>query len=587
MFFGEEKSIVLFGVYIWITIGYGFRYGVGYLYLSLVLSVTFFSIVILASDYWQGEALLFSLGILFALVFISIYATKLINHLRAAIERADKANAAKSQFLASMSHEMRTPLNGILGYIDLMHKEVLSPRVQGYLVPVEHSANHLLNIINNVLDISKVEAGELKLVNKPVELKRSINAEVATQRPMAERKGLKLEIDLKPGLPDYVECDPTRLNEIVSNLVSNSIKYTLSGTIQLTVLPLESNDNECVIRIIVTDTGIGIPQEQIDYIFEPFRQLESGTDRRFGGTGLGLSITKSIVDKMNGVISVESKPDEFTRVIVDLPLKIIQALPEDRHQGALDTKPLLKVAGLRALVVDDNEINREFLKATLDSYGFETDTVDSGESALMSCRRKIYNVIFMDIHMAGMDGLETARRLATIELEPRPAVIAVTADVIGQQEGSFANVDFTGILTKPINQNSLLQALQSLFAVEGKEAEALDEVHESEVLSSERGIQLASGNEELWRSGVMKLLDLLPEQIKVLKNAAKNKQNQITQDVAHRIYGSTSYVGAIALANCAHNLEVFVREHPGTDCLDKIDLLEREFFRLRSLFFSK
>ena len=592
LYAGEERSIVWFAVYIWVTIGYGFRYGVGYLYLSLVLSVTFFSIVILISDYWRGEALYFSLGILLALIVIPLYATKLISHLRAAIERADTANAAKSQFLANMSHEMRTPLNGILGYVDLIRKEVLSQQVQKYLTPVEHSANHLLGLINNVLDISKVEAGELKLVRKPVELKASIEAEVAAQLPMAKKKGLRLETDLKPGLPDFVECDPIRLNEIISNLVGNSIKYTVSGVIRLTALPCETNDDECVVRIIVDDTGIGIPQEQVDCIFEPFRQLDSGTDRRFGGTGLGLSITKSIVEQMNGAISVESKPDEFTRVVVDLPLTTIDAIPEDSHQGALEATPMYKVAGLKALIVDDNEINREFLKATLDSYGFETDTVDSGEGALTSCRNKAYDVIFMDIHMAGMDGLETARCLGTIKLKQRPAIVAVTADVIGQQEGSFDNVDFDGILTKPVGQNSLLKVLRSLFPSIGKTTDVLHEgstheVRDSEVLSSERGVQLASGNEELWRSGVMKLLESLPDQLKVLKNAAKNKQTQIAQDIAHRIYGSTSYVGAIALANCAHNLEIFVRDHPGKDCLDKIDLLEREFLRLRSFFFSE
>ena len=590
MFLGEERSIILFAVYIWVTIGYGFRYGVGYLYLSLVLSVTFFSIVILSSDYWQGEALSFSLGILFALVVIPIYATQLISHLRNAIERADAANAAKSQFLATMSHEMRTPLNGILGYIDLIRKEVLSQQVRKYLVHVVHSANHLLGIINNVLDISKVEAGEFKLVRRPVELRAAIEAEVATHRPMAESKGLRLETDLRSNLPDIVECDATRLNEIVSNLVGNSIKYTLSGEIRVTAFALKSNGKECVVRIIVDDTGIGIPQEQKDCIFEPFRQLDSGTNRRFGGTGLGLSITKTIVDKMNGEIFIDSKPGEFTKAIVDLPLSVIDPILEDNHQDECKTKPLFQASGLTALIVDDNEINREFLKATLDSYGFNTKTVDSGESALQSCRKRTYDVIFMDVHMSGMDGLEATKRLGTMDLRKRPAIIAVTADVIGQQEGSFDSVDFDGIVTKPIDESSLVKVLEGIFSSE-KDTEvvtggSMSRRGDFQVLSSERGIQLASGNKELWQSGVLKLLDSLPDQIEVLKEAVKNKQIQIVQDIAHRIYGSTSYVGAIALANSAHNLETFVREHPDTDCLEKIDLLEREFFRLRSLFFS-
>ena len=382
-------------------------------------------------------------------------------------------------------------------------------------------------------------------------------------------------------------CDRTRLNQIISNLVGNAIKFTSSGEVRFTAEKTGYENNINHVRFTIEDTGVGISQNEISFVFEPFRQVETGFNRRYEGTGLGLSITKGIVDKMNGKISISSEPGEYTRITVDLPLVTTNKLPEDSRKLS-ENRLVFKVENLKALVVDDNEVNQEFIRELLDSHGFCTDVAVSGKDALRLCRDNAYQVVFMDIHMAEMDGIETTKRLIDMDLNQRPAVIAVTADVFGQKHGKFPLSYFDAILTKPVEEHSLLGAVKTIFPdnlKSGPDQEQLaDTFHDPGILSSERGVMLASGNEELWRYSVMKVLDLRAEQMQSIRDAAGRGHYKKVRETAHRISGSASYVGADALAHCARELELFMIDNSGIDCQEKIDRLDREFDRLSSIF---
>lgn len=590
LYIGEQSAMFLFAIYIWIIIGYGFRYGIAYLYMSLSFSIFLFSLVIINSEYWGGIALPFSLGIIFSLMIIPIYTTKLIGNLRSAIQHADTANKAKSQFLATMSHEMRTPLTGIVGFIDLMRKETLSQKLEGYLDYIEHSAVNLRNIVNNVLDMSKIEAGELTLQERSVAFKQELQDAIASLRPLAHKNNLDLIIDIKQELPDFVMTDPTRLNEIVFNLVGNAIKFTSSGKVNFTAEKTGSEGSVDNVRLIIEDTGVGISQKKLNLVFEPFTQIEIGFNRRFEGTGLGLSIAKSIIDKMNGKISIDSELGKYTRVTVDLPFTTIKAGAEI---GRTTSEKILdfKVNKLNALVVDDNGVNRSFMRELLTSHGFCTDVAVSGEDALLLCQRNVYDVIFMDIHMADMDGIETTRRLLNMNLKQKPVVIAVTADVFGQQDGNFPLNCFHAVLAKPVEGEALFDAVQKMFParveVNSARGQASPTSLNAPVLNSERGITLASGNKELWLKSVVKVLDVYMDEITKLRDANASGEYETIQKTAHKIKGSAAYVGAEALANCAQDLELFMLKDMRADCGVLIDGLEQEYIRLKSLFFSR
>ena len=591
LFFGEEQAIILFTVYIWITIGYGFRFGIYYLHLSQFVSVLFFSIVVLTSDYWRLEALPFSMGVLLSMIVVPMYTTKLISNLRSALDHADKANRSKDLFLANMSHEIRTPLNGILGYIGLMHKEELSDKLQNFMVPMEHSARNLARVINDILDFSKIEAGELTIKHEPLNLKETIEATIAVLELQASRKGLKLTVEMKPEVPRIVCGDETRLAEIITNLVNNAIKFTNSGVVSLAVEVIRKEGKRHTVRFIVTDTGVGIPEEKIKQIFRPFKQLDSGMNRKFEGTGLGLSITRGLVDKMEGHISVESKLEKFTRIMVDLPLSALDIDDEVSIKRDQTQERVFDAKGLKVLVIDDNEINRDFLKTLLVSFGFSADTAESGKVALTLCRKNRYVIVFIDIHMPDMDGIEIARRLRDIPTSGPPKLIAVTADIIGHRQGELSSGGFDGVLIKPVEESSLLDLIDveiSMADVSIIECEPIPEGQPDlpKILDSKKGIRLASGNEELWQSSVSRLLGSLPDQIKSIKESGIRVEGSCMCDIAHRIIGTAQYVGADSLALVAKRLEECAQSGTKSGCVAEISSMEQAYIELRDAFES-
>ncbi|MBF0424244.1 MAG: response regulator [Magnetococcales bacterium] len=397
---------------------------------------------------------------------------------REARQRAESANAAKSQFLANVSHEIRTPLNAILGIHDLFIDINLPPEQRRYLEVGRRSAENLLHLVNDLLDISKVESGHLELENVPFRLVEIVEHVGEALRPRAQVKGVRLAFDVETGVPNTLMGDPFRLQQVLFNLVGNAVKFTDRGSIDLNVRLLGMSEQGFALEFAVRDTGIGIAPEQVAGIFQMFTQVDASTTRRFGGTGLGLAISRHLVEKMGGSIHVESAIGRGSRFWFGVTLRAAEVAPisevvlppvpsEDR--GPVRAMPDRGSEALpwRLLVVDDSEDNRLLVQAFLKDHPYRVDTAEEGESALEKLRFNRYDLVIMDLQMPILDGLEATRRQRQREREqgvPRVRILALTAHALEEDERRALEAGCDRFLTKPIRRARLLSVLGEMLA---------------------------------------------------------------------------------------------------------------------------
>ena len=374
---------------------------------------------------------------------------------------AEKANKSKSEFLALISHEIRTPLNALIGFISLTRTTTDPLKRDQYLSIIGQSSHSLLGLVNDILDMSKIEAKQMRLESVPFNLYDLAAGLDEQYGHLAKQKLLAFRMNVNTNVPVWVLGDPNRLRQVLANLLSNAVKFTESGEITCTIT-LRSHDTDDLssplVCFKVDDTGIGIPENMQPLLFQPFQQLDPSISRKYGGTGLGLAIVNSLVEIMGGGITVETRDGTGSSFVVELPLQETEATPEK-------LMPPVTLSSGSIMVVEDNEFNRMLLDELLTSWGQEVVLAENGFLALQLTERKRFDLILLDIRMPGIDGIEVARRLRCREQEysktPVP-IIAITADVdAATSEACFA-VGINMVLSKPVVANELANAIYTL-----------------------------------------------------------------------------------------------------------------------------
>ncbi len=386
------------------------------------------------------------------------------HQIKLAMEEAKSANKAKSIFLARMSHELRTPLNAILGFSNILKKSMNATNEEkNNLNIIKRSGEHLLNIINEILELSKIEAGKIEIIPKVFQLKELIEDINSIFAFRCKEKGLEFKIEFENNLPDFVKMDELRLRQILINLLSNSVKFTNSGVISLYIY-----ENNKKLFFEIKDSGIGIKKEDLKKIFLPFEQIKHDNYNK-NGTGLGLSITKELVTLMNGSIYVKSQVEKGTEFYFSLEYDYAKKDEMVLESKSKDIVGLEKFKNQKTiLVVDDIEINRTLLTQVLTLYGFTIIEASSGFEALEIFKSKELDLIFMDIKMSGIDGLETIKQIRKIEKTNPIPIIAVSANVFNEDKQSAIKSGANDFLAKPIDEKELLLILSKNLSLELK-----------------------------------------------------------------------------------------------------------------------
>jgi CheY-like chemotaxis protein/nitrogen-specific signal transduction histidine kinase/HPt (histidine-containing phosphotransfer) domain-containing protein len=376
--------------------------------------------------------------------------------LERARKTAEESSRAKESFLINMSHEIRTPMNIIMGMSRHLSTFIRDDKQMRFLRSIISAADNLLVVINDVLDIAKIEAGKLEIEEIGFRLRKSMEEVRNLLRFSAQEKGLNFSIDIDPEVPDILVGDPYRLNQILMNLGGNAMKFTESGSVEISVYSEEKNG--LMLHFVIEDTGIGIAPEKMEEVFENFRQADGSVSRKYGGSGLGLTISRQLAKLMGGDVTLDSHSGMGTRVILTLPFhkgidgEVRLSDPDTVYEGQLD--------GLRILVVEDNTMNLMLAQAVLESLGGTVVLADSGSAALKKLETEpAFDVILMDIQMPGMDGIETTRKLRR-ELGVKTPVIALTANTSAEIRESLKGAGIDDHLLKPYKETVLVSKIR-------------------------------------------------------------------------------------------------------------------------------
>ena len=476
---------------------------------------------------------------------------------------AEAASRAKSTFLANMSHEIRTPFHGLMGMLSLLRETGLSPKQIDYLRTATESADHLLVILNDILDMSQLESGRLTLAPAPLDLRVLLREVEALMRPQAMARQLSLHVDIAPELPERVTADATRLKQILFNLLSNAIKFSDRGEVVLDVRLRQGAGSAAELVFSVVDHGVGIDEATLARLFNRFAQADTTRARRHGGTGLGLEISRNLARLMGGDITVTSRPGVGSRFVLALPLVAAAPLPAAARQP---DSPAPVTRRLRLLVAEDHPVNRHYIAALLEGQGHDAHYVANGLEAVDAARQEAFDLVLMDLHMPRMDGVAATRAIRAL---PDPArstvpIVALTADAFDEARDRCLVAGMNDFLTKPVSPARLATLLRQFFgsseAGRGADAQAPlppPPLQAGAPLLDEGAISAAlkAMPRERFATLLGSFLDQGPQTVQHLRAAVRDAQPLELRVNAHAVKGAALNLGLGALAATARALQ--------------------------------
>ncbi len=463
MHLGGGKVASFYPIILWVIIGNGIRFGERFLLVGIAAGSLGFGSLLLFDEYWSTH-LNVGIGLFIGIVVLPVFFLGVlrrltqVSELKIELAQSRLADKAKDQFLATMSHEIRTPMNGVLGMAETLAATDLDPQQREHLHIITRSVESLLNIINDILDYSKITSSTLALESVPVDLEQVLGDIHSLLKTSADNQGIDLVLDVDPGVRGHYLGDPTRLRQVALNLVGNAIKFTQRGGVRVTCRAGDFADG-CNIELKIRDSGIGIPADRLGAVFRQFEQADNSTTRRYGGTGLGLAISRQLARMMGGDISVKSTEGKGSTFTVLLSLTRCEKPVAAPVAEATE----LPDYGLRALVAEDNKFNQVVVRNLARRIGIAVDIAENGEEAVRMVGDGAYDLVFMDIRMPVMNGYEAAQRIrARDDAIARIPILALTAEATRADVQQCLDAGMDQHLAKPLRIADVVAAIDRL-----------------------------------------------------------------------------------------------------------------------------
>ncbi|SDL93616.1 Signal transduction histidine kinase [Catalinimonas alkaloidigena] len=474
---------------------------------------------------------------------------RLIVQLNVSEKKALAAAQVKENFMANMSHEIRTPLNVILGFTNLLRMQPLDTQAKEFVTSIQKAGENLLAIVNDILDLAKLEAGMMRIEARPFHLRSLLHSLEMMFQERVEAKGLSFQVQIDPKAPDQLVGDPTRLTQVLVNLIGNALKFTPEGHIAIQVAATPLPEARVQMHFEISDTGIGIEREKLATIFERFQQADDSTSRNYGGTGLGLSIVKDLIQLQGGEIQVASETGRGTTFRFFVPYKVAEPLPPPAPALEEQVSPLAS-AQLRLLVVDDNEMNRSLMHYLLSQWQLQFDTVANGEEAILLVRQHSYDLILMDIQMPRMDGYAATQYIRS-QLKSTVPIVAMTAHALAGEREKCLRMGMDDYLTKPIDEQKLFEVITQLTRFRARQEPARlpggasdkDGAYQYINLTYLRSISKENVAYMKNLSGLF--LEVVDEELEHLITALQQKDSETIRQVAHKMKTSVSVMGLL------------------------------------------